>query len=57
MTPRRAGPISDWLGVRAWYLFGGVVCILITIAAFSIPAIMNVEKDPPPPTGCCIQVR
>lgn len=43
-----AGPVSDWLGVRAWYMFGGVVCILITIAAFSIPAIMNVEKDPPP---------
>ncbi len=43
-----AGPVSDWLGVRAWYMFGGVVCILITITAFSIPAIMNVEKDPPP---------
>jgi len=39
-----AGPVSDWLGVRAWYTFGGVVCIAITIAAFSIPAIMNIER-------------
>lgn len=39
-----AGPVSDWLGVRAWYAFGGVVCIAITIAAFSIPAIMNIER-------------
>jgi MFS transporter, DHA3 family, macrolide efflux protein len=39
-----AGPVSDWLGVRAWYLFGGSACVLVTIVAFSIPAIMNVES-------------
>jgi DHA3 family macrolide efflux protein-like MFS transporter len=45
-----AGPISDWLGVRIWYLFGGGLCILITLVAFSIPAIMNIEqnRDPAP---------
>jgi DHA3 family macrolide efflux protein-like MFS transporter len=47
-----AGPISDWLGVRAWYLVGGGLCILVTLIAFSIPAIMNIEQNriqsPPP---------
>ncbi len=48
-----AGPISDWLGVRIWYLIGGGLCILVTLIAFSIPAIMNIEQNrhqtPPPP--------
>jgi DHA3 family macrolide efflux protein-like MFS transporter len=42
-----AGPVSDWIGLRAWFLFGGAACILVTITAFSIPAIMNVEQHPP----------
>lgn len=40
-----AGPISDWLGVRIWFLIGGGLCILVTLVAFSIPAIMNIEKN------------
>jgi DHA3 family macrolide efflux protein-like MFS transporter len=40
-----AGPISDWLGVRIWYLFGGGLCILVTMVAFSFPAIMNIENN------------
>jgi DHA3 family macrolide efflux protein-like MFS transporter len=40
-----AGPIADWLGVRVWYVFGGSVCILMTLAAFFLPAIMNIEKN------------
>ncbi|HEX7621261.1 MAG TPA: MFS transporter, partial [Anaerolineales bacterium] len=40
-----AGPISDWLGVRVWYLIGGGLCILVTLVAFSIPAIMNIEHN------------
>ena len=40
-----AGPISDWLGVRTWYLFGGGVCILMTVIAFFIPVIMNIEQN------------
>ncbi len=40
-----AGPISDWLGVRIWYLIGGGLCILVTLVAFSIPAIMNIEQN------------
>jgi MFS transporter, DHA3 family, macrolide efflux protein len=40
-----AGPISDWLGIRAWYLFGGSACLLMGIAAFFVPVIMNVESN------------
>jgi DHA3 family macrolide efflux protein-like MFS transporter len=40
-----AGPVADWLGVRAWYIFGGILCILVTLAAFFIPAIMNIEDN------------
>jgi DHA3 family macrolide efflux protein-like MFS transporter len=40
-----AGPIADWLGVRVWYIFGGGLCILMTVAALFIPAIMNIEQN------------
>ncbi len=40
-----AGPISDWLGVRTWYLFGGSLCILMTVVAFFIPVITNIEGN------------
>jgi MFS transporter, DHA3 family, macrolide efflux protein len=40
-----AGPISDALGIRFWYVFGGAVCILMTVVAFFIPAIMNIESN------------
>ncbi len=40
-----AGPISDVLGIRFWYIFGGTVCILMTVIAFFIPAIMNIEDN------------
>jgi DHA3 family macrolide efflux protein-like MFS transporter len=40
-----AGPVSDWLGVRTWYLVGGSVCILLALAGLFIPAIMNIETN------------
>jgi len=40
-----AGPVADRLGVRFWYTFGGTVCILVTVAASFIPAIMNIERN------------
>ncbi len=40
-----AGPISDWLGVRVWYLVGGGLCIVVTIIAFTNTAIMNIEHN------------
>ena len=40
-----AGPISDHFGIRFWYVFGGSVCILMTVIAFFIPAIINIESN------------
>ena len=40
-----AGPISDALGIRFWYIFGGTVCILMTLASLFVPAIMNIEEN------------
>ena len=40
-----AGPIADKLGVRVWYVAGGVLCIVIGLVAFAVPAIMHVEDN------------
>ena len=40
-----AGPVADALGVRVWYLIGGLACVGIGLAAFASPAIMNVEHN------------
>jgi DHA3 family macrolide efflux protein-like MFS transporter len=39
-----AGPFSDWLGIRVWFWAGGILCMMIAIAAFFVPIIMNVES-------------
>jgi hypothetical protein len=40
-----AGPLSDAIGIQTWFWFGGVICLLIGIGAFFVPAIMNVESN------------
>ncbi|MEW6085217.1 MAG: MFS transporter [Chloroflexota bacterium] len=40
-----SGPIADQFGIRFWYIFGGSVCILMTILSFFVPAIMNIETN------------
>jgi len=40
-----AGPLSDALGIQVWFWAGGLICVLIGIAGFFIPAIMNIENN------------
>ncbi|MBN1921907.1 MAG: MFS transporter [Anaerolineae bacterium] len=40
-----AGPLSDALGMRAWYVGGGGACILVTLVAFFIRPIMHIEQN------------
>jgi DHA3 family macrolide efflux protein-like MFS transporter len=40
-----AGPISDHIGIQAWFLLGGILCILMAIAGIFIPAVINIETD------------
>ncbi len=40
-----AGPVADALGVRLWYMIGGLTCTGIGLVAFTVPTIMNVEHN------------
>ena len=42
-----SGPLTDLLGAKFWYLFGGLVYILMGISGFLIPAIFNIEENNP----------
>lgn len=43
-----AGPVADWLGVQAWFLIGGLLCILMGTGFFFVPAVMNLEQGREP---------
>ena len=40
-----AGPLSDSIGIRAWYWFAGICTILMAISGFLIPTVMTVETN------------
>lgn len=40
-----AGPLSDHVGIQTWFLLGGLICVLMGVAGFFIPALMNIETD------------
>ena len=39
-----AGPVADWLGVQAWFMIGGLMCVAAAVAMFSTPAVMGLEE-------------
>jgi MFS transporter, DHA3 family, macrolide efflux protein len=40
-----AGPVSDIIGIRTWYWLAGLLCLLLGVASFFTPTIMNVESN------------
>lgn len=40
-----AGPIADAFSIQVWFVIGGIVCGLMGVGAFFVPAIMNVENN------------
>jgi len=40
-----AGPVSDWIGLQAWYLAAGVLCTTIGLAGFFVPVLANIEQN------------
>ncbi len=40
-----AAPLAEIFGVRAWYLTGGLVCLLMGCAAFFVPAFVRIEDE------------
>jgi len=39
-----AGPVADQVGIQAWFLLGGILCIFMAVVGLFIPAVMNIEK-------------
>lgn len=39
-----AGPIADRVGIQAWFLLGGILCILMAFTGMLIPAVRNIES-------------
>ena len=39
-----AGPVADRVGIQAWFLLGGSLCVLMGVAGLFIPAVMNIEE-------------
>jgi DHA3 family macrolide efflux protein-like MFS transporter len=40
-----AGPVADVVGVRPWFVVGGIVCTAVAVSAFFVPAIMGLEEN------------
>ena len=38
------GPLAEVLGVRFWYVVGGLVCIVMGSLALVIPSVVNAER-------------
>jgi DHA3 family macrolide efflux protein-like MFS transporter len=41
-----AGPVADTLGVRVWFILGGIVTMLMSLVGFFTPAMMRIEERP-----------
>ena len=53
-----AGPIADRVGIQAWFLLGGILCIFMAVTGLFIPAVMNMEKkDNPSPEAVGASVK
>lgn len=40
-----AGPISDWLGIRTWYMIAGIVCVVMAVVGISMPVVLHIEDN------------
>lgn len=38
-----AGPVAGWLGVQVWFLLGGLICVLMGVGMFFIPAVIDLK--------------
>lgn len=43
-----AGPVSEILSIRSWFVIGGVSFIVMAVLSFSTPAVMKLEDTAPP---------
>jgi DHA3 family macrolide efflux protein-like MFS transporter len=53
-----AGPVADRVGIQAWFLHGGILCILMAVIGLFVPAVMNMEtKGNPMPEAVSASVK
>jgi len=53
-----AGPVADRVGIQAWFLLGGILCIFMAVTGLFIPAVMNMEmKGNPLPKAVGTSVK
>jgi DHA3 family macrolide efflux protein-like MFS transporter len=38
-----AGPVADRFSIQMWFLFGGLLCLLMALCGLFIPAVMQIE--------------
>jgi len=39
-----AGPIADRFSIQVWFLFGGLLCIVMAVCGLFVPAVMQIES-------------
>jgi DHA3 family macrolide efflux protein-like MFS transporter len=39
-----AGPVADRFSIQVWFLFAGVLCIVMAVGGLFIPAVMQIES-------------
>ncbi len=39
-----AGPFADMVGIRVWFVLGGSLIMLMGVAGFFVPSVMNIEN-------------
>jgi DHA3 family macrolide efflux protein-like MFS transporter len=40
-----AAPVAEQFGIRAWFLLGGISCILLAIVGLLVPAVVHIEDN------------
>jgi DHA3 family macrolide efflux protein-like MFS transporter len=51
-----AGPLSETYGIQVWFVVGGVICLLMSISGFIVPAVRNFEDYEAPSSGEMLEV-
>ena len=46
-----AGPVSDSLGVRFWFLLAGILCLGVAVTSLFIPSLLHIEDQKPVANG------
>lgn len=43
-----AGPVSDQFGIKVWFFLGGILCLLMGVTGFFLPAVLNLDQERSP---------